>query len=259
MTEQQFSQYEAANAQAEPAVDPWRNEVQDRLAHYKRRRGRRIEGAFTMRFPFPADEAVETAVAVETTPAVVEPVETVGEETRQPEIQIDVPPVDIEAQAVATETGADTAILQDDDKLAIADPVLEAPAAPEPEPEPFVDTIVRPRPKRKVIAFPKHFSVAPQVGNQLADPVTSEVPRILDVPEELQAIPTTPFLDGLQLDPVKSAIDPRDREHLDLPFRAVRVAQRVFAGVIDAAVTGMGAAIFAGVVYKIIPQLPVTK
>jgi len=259
MTEQQFSQYEAANAQAEPAVDPWRNEVQDRLAHYKRRRGRRIEGAFTMRFPFPADEAVETAVAVETTPAVVEPVETVGEETRQPEIQIDVPPVDIEAQAVATETGADTAILQDDDKLAIADPVLEAPAAPEPEPEPFVDTIVRPRPKRKVIAFPKHFSVAPQVGNQLADPVTSEVPRILDVPEELEAIPSTPFLDGLQLEPATSAADLRDREHVELPFRAVRIPQRVLAGLVDFALTALGVAVFASVAYRVLDRPSLSK
>ena len=67
MTEQQLSQYDAVNESAEPA-DPWRNEVQDRLARYKRRRGRRIEGAFTMRFPFPADDP---AVPVEPSPAAV--------------------------------------------------------------------------------------------------------------------------------------------------------------------------------------------
>ena len=67
MTEQQLSQYDAVNESAEPA-DPWRNELQDRLARYKRRRGRRIEGAFTMRFPFPADDP---AVPVEPSPAAV--------------------------------------------------------------------------------------------------------------------------------------------------------------------------------------------
>ena len=111
-------------------------------------------------------------------------------------------------------------------------------ACAEPEPEPFVDTIARPRPKRKVIAFPRHLSVAPETVYRLADPVTAEVPRILDVPEELEAIPTTPFLDGLQLDLLKPADVARDREHVELPFRAVRISQRVFAGLIDVAVTG---------------------
>ena len=100
------------------------------------------------------------------------------------------------------------------------DLVLEPP--PEPEPEPFVDTVQRPRPKRKVIAFPSHLSVAPQTVYRLADPVTAESPRILDVPEELEAIPATPFLDGLQLDRSDPADEARNREHVELPFRAVQ-------------------------------------
>src|SRR5271165_6988306 len=68
MTEQQLSHYDAVNGSAESA-DLWRNEVQDRLARYKRRRGRRIEGAYTMRFPFPADETV----AVEPSEAAAHP------------------------------------------------------------------------------------------------------------------------------------------------------------------------------------------
>src|SRR5215469_8232461 len=64
MTEQQLSQYDALAASTEPA-DLWRNEVQDRLARYKRRRGRRIEGAFTMRFPFPVDDTAESAPAAQ--------------------------------------------------------------------------------------------------------------------------------------------------------------------------------------------------
>jgi len=209
-----------------------------------------------MRFPFPAEEIVDQVTAAEAVSSAVEPLGVAPEEVLTPVAPEENPHVSDQSE------GAAAALLEEEpdaeqSPVAVdsADLVLE----PIPEPEALVDTAPRPRPKRKVIAFPRHLSVAPESVYRLADPVTSEVPRILDVPEELQAIPTTPFLDGLQLDPVKSAIDPRDREHLDLPFRAVRVAQRVFAGVIDAAVTGMGAAIFAGVVYKIIPQLPVTK
>ena len=137
------------------------------------------------------------------------------------------------------------------------DLVLEP--APEPEPEPFVDTVQRPRPKRKVIAFPSHLSVAPQTVYRLADPVTAESPRILDVPEELEAIPTTPFLDGLQLDRADPADEARNREHVELPFRAVRVSQRVVAGLIDVAVAGIGVAVFAAVALRILANPPLTK
>jgi uncharacterized RDD family membrane protein YckC len=75
----------------------------------------------------------------------------------------------------------------------------------------------------------------------------------------LEAIPTTPFLDGLQLDQVNSADVSRDREHVELPFRAVRVSQRVFAGLIDLAVVGVGTAVFAGVAFKVLARPPLTK
>ena len=48
--------------------DVWRNEVQARLERYKRRRGRRIEGAFTMRFPFPPEEPAAAAPEEEDEP-----------------------------------------------------------------------------------------------------------------------------------------------------------------------------------------------
>src|ERR1019366_3663923 len=154
MTEHQFSAINAVENPAEPAADLWRHEVQARIAGYKKRRGRRVEGAFSMRFPFPADEVV----------AAIEPAEEVS---------------------------------------AIAEPAIGPEAGiPEAEPEGYIDTVPRPRPKRKVIAFPRHLSAAPETVYRLADPVISEAPRILDVPEELEAIPTTPFLDGLQLDQV---------------------------------------------------------
>ena len=257
MTEQQFSPSTAADNSAEPAADLWRREVQSRIARYKTRRGRRIEGAFSMRFPFPADEIDESVAAAESVSPIAEPAVAISEEAVTPAAPN-------RSSQVSEQTEADLTVLAEDcdtEKQQIREESIELVLEPvtEPEPEPYVDLVPRPRPKRKVIAFPKHLSVAPETLYRLADPVTSEVPRILDVPEELQAIPTTPFLDGLQLDPMKSANDSRDREHVELPFQAVRVSQRVFAGIIDVAVAGIGVAIFAAVAYKILPQLSITK
>jgi uncharacterized RDD family membrane protein YckC len=255
MTEQQSSQYESVNHSAEPAEDIWRNELHDRLTHYKRRRGRRIEGAFTMRFPFPADDALELANPTETATAVAEPAEVLPAESDQSEVQVAAPEV---GSSTETHSSDRPNILCDETPEANDDLVLESPATPEPEPGPFVDTIVRPRPKRKVIAFPKQLSVPPEQVYRLADPVTTEVPRILDVPEELQAIPTTPFLDGLQFETPAPA-EPRDHEHVELPFRPAHTSQRVLAGVVDGAVVGIGVAVFAGVAYKILARPPLNR
>ncbi|HEY4931778.1 MAG TPA: RDD family protein [Terriglobales bacterium] len=261
MTEHQFSAINAVENSAEPAADLWRHEVQARIAGYKKRRGRRVEGAFSMRFPFPAEEVVEPVEPAEAMPVVAEA--ALEASTRIPEEDlVPGPPVrffevrdllqndstDVVAEQIAeTENGAP----------GVVELVLEP--LPEPEPEPYIDTVPRPRPKRKVIAFPRHLSAAPETAYRLADPVISESPRILDVPEELEAIPTTPFLDGLQLDQVNPADASRDREHVELPFRAVRVSQRVFAGIIDVTVTGVGVAVFAAVALKVLAKPPLTK
>jgi uncharacterized RDD family membrane protein YckC len=261
MTEQQFSALNAVDSPAEPAAELWRHEVQARIAGYKKRRGRRVEGAFSMRFPFPAAEIVEPAEPDEAIPAVAEAASETS--TRIPEEDL-VPGPPVRFYDVRD-------LLQNDSADVVAEQVAETENAapdvvelvleplPEPEPEPYIDTVPRPRPKRKVIAFPRHLSIAPETHYRLADPVTSESPRILDVPEELEAIPTTPFLDGLQLDLANPADAARDREHVELPFRAVRVTQRVFAGLIDVAVVGVGVAVFAAVAFKVLSRPPLTK
>ena len=257
MTEQQLSQPSAADSSAEPAADLWRSEVQSRIARYKTRRGRRVEGAFSMRFPFPVEEIVEPVETLEVAAPVAEPVEEIPEEVLTAEEPAELMQVSEMPQTTAAETAEEAIAEVEESAAEVVVPELEL--APEPEPEPFVASVNRPRPKRKVIAFPCHLSVAPEMTYRLADPVNSESPRILDVPEELEAIPTTPFLDGLQLDPVNSADASRDREHVELPFRAVRVAQRAFAGLTDIAVTGVGVAVFAGIAYKILAKPALTK
>jgi len=211
-----------------------------------------------MRFPFPADEVaepVETAAAVPSISEMPEvfPEEGLTSQAAEEYLQIDEPVPTVESELT------EEPVAEENESVASGSVDLVLEPTPEPGPEPFVDTVPRPRPKRKVIAFPRHLSVAPETFYRLADPVTSESPRILDVPEELEAIPTTPFLDGLQLDQVNSADAARDREHVELPFRAVRVSQRVFAGVVDVLLVGVGGAVFAGVAWKVLAKPPLTK
>ena len=258
MTEPQFTAIEATDHSAEPVANLWRNEVQERIAGYKKRRGRRVEGAFSMRFPFPADEPEEAGGVAELTSPFVEPLKAFAEEVDTQQAAVECPQFIELPTATAIGTAEETVAEAPADK-ATEDAIAVLELVPEPEPEPFVDTTPRPRPKRKVIAFPKHLSVAPETVYRLADPVTSEVPRILDVPEELEAIPTTPFLDGLEFDVANAGAESRDREHVELPFSAVSVAQRVFAGAIDVAVVSIGVAVFAAVAFQTLSRPAVTK
>ena len=89
--------------------------------------------------------------------------------------------------------------------------------------------------------------------------MTTEVPRILDVPEELEAIPTTPFLDGLQFESPTAPVEPRDHEHIELPCRPASISQRTFAAVVDVTVAGGGVAMFAAVASRILDHPSLTK
>lgn len=260
MTEQQLTSIDASGEPSEQA-DLWRNEVQDRLERYKRRRGRRIEGAYTMRFPFPVEEVAEPEVAPEPTAAEVPSAqEFVSDEIAQPETNIESAELPEPGVRVAVELVkqliAEMPALAPEAISENVDLVLERMPARDDEPAPLVDSVPRPRPKRKVIAFPRQQSVVAEAEYRLADPVTREIPRILDVPEELEA---TPFLDGLQLDLPKDSVVVNDREHVELPFRAVAISRRAMAGLVDFAVAGVGAAIFAAAAYKTLADPPITK
>jgi len=57
MTEQQSLRSDPDADSSPRRDDLWRSEIADRIAGYRHRRGRRVEGAFSMRFPFPPTEA----------------------------------------------------------------------------------------------------------------------------------------------------------------------------------------------------------
>ena len=266
MTEQQMLRSDATDSSQPEEL--WRNEIQARVARYKTRRGRRIEGTYSMRFPFGASEAEEPtatqSVAIDLTTASIEgpELETAADAR-----------VAVEPPAVAT-----TAVLEPElsdageDKLEAAlEPVdsrdtastiqVEEPEPGhefllEPDPEPLPPPPPRPAIKRKVIAFPRQATNLEE-GHRLADPVFPEQPRILDVPEELEPFPTTPLLDGLQL--AASPSTAHSADHVDLPVAPATLSRRVLAGIVDCAVVLGGCAAFGAASYKLLPPLQPSK
>jgi uncharacterized RDD family membrane protein YckC len=251
MTEQQPLRSEAAADSGHPAMDVWREEIHSRVSRFRTRRGRRIEGAFSMRFPFPPPGPVASPPVADVQAQSPEQDVKVDESANQvaattetvstPVLTVESPQSKPESLVVATQPSADP----------VTPPLPQADPWPQPAIQP------RPRPKRKVIAFPRQAGT-PETVHRLADPVLPEQPRILDVPEELEAFPTTPFLDGLQCESATrtSAVPP---EHIELPFRSVSLSQRLCAALVDCSLVAVAAIVFALISHKMLPNLAFTK
>jgi uncharacterized RDD family membrane protein YckC len=280
MTEQQALPTDPAGT-SEGNDDLWRKEIHARVAGYRTRRGRRVEGAFSMRFPFPTAAGQESAlipdIVLEEVPPQAgeakyelastaarsaEPVATLILEaaTLEPAADVDLAtlePASMECPAPALElrvVEVKAAPEVEADAIAASAPVPSFEPEPErerPAPAP------RPRSRRKVIAFPRQ-TPEPEVFHRLADPILPEQPRILDVPEELEAFPSTPLLDGLELGPNARQAPPA-ADHIELPFAAAPVAQRLYAGAIDCAMVLAGSAVFGAVAYKMLPKMSFSK
>jgi len=257
MTEQHSSLDDSGEA-----PELWRDEVQSRLERYKRRRGRRIEGAFSMRFPFPPEEtaAVQATAALEplTDP---EPVALAFDnrlvESARPELPIEEPE--------EVEPGEDNASPAPESVTVPAEVVSVAAAAHELQPKseeppiPVIELPPRPQPRRKVIAFPAPAYAAPvEMARRIADPVQPEQLRILDVPEELQAVPATPFLEGLLDAPAPPPASIRT-DAVELPRTPARGARRAGAALIDIVLTLAGTGVCAAVAGRFVTELPSTK
>jgi uncharacterized RDD family membrane protein YckC len=242
--------------------DVWRDEVQARLERYKRRRGRRIEGAFTMRFPFPPEEPAATASAEENQEPAAEPFASADLAIDLAVTEnSDISPIALEPPSEAEE------ILADEQKAEVDKPSVSAVVAspapakePEPKDEPLrlIELPPRPLPRRKVIAFPKPPQAQSEFIRRIADPVQPEQLRILEVPEELQAMPATPFLDGLLDAPPAFAPELRS-DGLELPCPTLRASRRISGAAIDAALTLAGAGMFAAASARFLPGLPPMK
>jgi uncharacterized RDD family membrane protein YckC len=261
MTEPQYFRSEDPGDPVQPNTDVWRKEIHSRVSRFRTRRGRRIEGAFSMRFLFPPAEPVPSTPAIEF-------------EMMTPEHAIPVAEITNAAEPIANivSTGE-----LPDSAYASAEHPAEAPPKPLavegktetefpveaaallPEAEPWLQPVIqqRPRPKRKVIAFPRQAGASEAI-HRLADPVLPEQPRILDVPEELEAFPSTPFLDGLQFE-VRQQTPAPPSEHIELPFRVVSRTQRVYSALVDCSLVASAVAVFALICHKMLPNLALSK
>lgn len=201
-----------------------------------------------MRFPFPPHDSVVSMQSPEAPEQSPEQAVTLDEvvnqvaiatETSTPALTAESPQLMPDPVMVATQTPAD-----------VVPPLPEADPGPQPAIQP------RPRPRRKVIAFPRQGT--PETGHRLADPVLPEQPRILDVPEELEAFPSTPFLEGLQFElATRTSAFPAD--HVELPFRSVSLSRRVCAALLDCSLVAVAALVFALIGHKMLPTLALTK
>ena len=258
MTEPQYFRSEEAGDPVQPNADVWRKEIHSRVSRYRTRRGRRIEGAFSMRFPFPPAEPVAFTPAVDS--SVVSP----GD---------DIPVADVRSAAEPAASLVSTQELPELEHASAEDPAestqkpvavdiepaADAAAAPLTQSEPGLPPVIqpRPRPKRKVIAFPRHAGASAAIY-RLADPVLPEQPRILDVPEELEAFPSAAFLDGLQFEATQQT-PAVPSEHIELPFRVVSRTQRIYSALVDWSLVVVAAGIFALICHKMLPNLALSK
>jgi len=278
MTETQYSRPETPDDSGQPSKDIWRKEVHSRVARFRTRRGRRIEGAFSMRFPFPPTEPVAATPAASLGSSSLQSNVSVGELAVATADESETGLIDV--AAVSPQLTAESVAASDPPEFTAASvAVQETPAPPEshvveaeasseatpphfPEAESAPPPVMqpRPRPKRKVIAFPRQPGTA-DTGHRLADPVLPEQPRILDVPEELEAYPSTPFLDGLQFEPTPSVSAPLpDRlDHVELPFHAAGLPQRIYAAFVDCSIVAVAAFVFAFIGHKMLPDLVLNK
>ncbi len=282
MTEQQMLRSDTSDSL--PSADElWRDEIQARVARYRTRRGRRIEGTYSMRFPFGPEEPETPTTSHPSANAVVDsepeidefshhqvaalddvlglPVEgATPEVSYSPTVQMTAvelieEPAEISTQVAEPEPdGSSHFTVEPESELEISE---ASDFSLEPDLEPLPPPLPRPPAKRKIIAFPRQATNQEEVY-RLADPVVPEQPRILDVPEELEPFPTTPLLEGLQLGAAQQSAVPSP-DHIELPFQAASISRRLGAGLLDFTIVAAASAAFGGVAYKILPQLQPTK
>jgi uncharacterized RDD family membrane protein YckC len=140
----------------------------------------------------------------------------------------------------------------------IEEPWPEEPAASEaqPEPEPENDFVAPEPPPResRILEFPRQLYFPP--ASELAEPMVDRL-RILDVPEAVENSEPAPLAD-IALEAEQSQEEPAPPS-FELPLQVAPFAVRVFAGLMDALIVAVSAALFAMTALKIGVELPHSK
>jgi uncharacterized RDD family membrane protein YckC len=103
----------------------------------------------------------------------------------------------------------------------------------------------------KIIKFPRHAMLAPSI-EELAEPIMDR-PRILEAPEEVD---TASPLSDISVAPEQEQYPAVEFE---LPLQVAPMSRRVFAGLVDALIVLLGAAVFVLIVLKAGVPMPPAK
>ncbi|HEU5400921.1 MAG TPA: RDD family protein [Terriglobales bacterium] len=280
-----------------PAVDPqsdqWRDEVSSRVQNYRRRRSRNSGDEYSLRLDFnePAQPSVAQAAIAHVTAerpidpdvscdinyfrrtnAATAPVYESEPDTYAPEPEFDpdyftISDALIEAPSSATPS-LDGAMTHSHDSSISVDPQSALAAQPEQislddarwgfDPEETVAASEDPE-SGNLIVFPTQPTYqVPTVAYELGEPVL-ERPRILDVPEDVLPTIQGPLFPEIQLDFEKEDVADPNRPSIDVPLQVAMINQRVFGGIVDAAMVLCGFGAFSAAFFEIVSNVIYTK
>jgi uncharacterized RDD family membrane protein YckC len=110
-----------------------------------------------------------------------------------------------------------------------------------------------------VIVFPTQPTYQlPTITYELGEPVL-ERPRILDVPEDVLPNIQGSLFANIRLDAEKQEIADPNRPSIDVPLQVAMINQRVFGGIVDAAMVLCGFGAFAAVFYQMVSNVSYSK
>lgn len=203
----------------------WRDQVASRVNNYRERRGRKLEGEFSMRFDF-------------------EPLPERQDLAREP-----IPPPDpLPDISFASPDAAHEADLSFLD----TEPVASPPPQDPPPPDWTALSARTEEANTNLIEFPRSATLIPVY--EVAEPVLDK-PRILDVPEQ----PAYPTISGpLFADLTFSDLAPHEPppEVFGPPVPIATIQQRVFAALIDGTLVATGIVLFLVVVLSLMDSVP---
>ena len=270
-------------AETMPAVDPfpeeWRDEVTSRVQSYRRRRGRSGAAEYSMRLDFnstPAPTAAQAAIAHIIAERPVDPEvscdinffrrsNTAPAPVYEPEPEIYAPEPDFDPEhAIETETET----VKESEEPAAKAVTVESEPVSEPEQISLDEARWGFGPDEaagenaesgNVIVFPTQPTYQlPTVTYELGEPVL-EHPRILDVPEDVLPNIQGSLFANIQLDTEKEEIANPNRPGIDVPLQVAMINQRVFGGIVDAAMVLCGFGAFAAVFYQMVSNVSYSK
>ena len=206
--------------------EDWRDQVASRVNNYRERRGRKLEGEFSMRFDF-------------------EPLPERQDLARQPIPPPD-PLPDISFETPLATAGTDLSFLD------AVDPVTAPPPQDPPAPDWSALSAHAEDANTNLIEFPRSATLIPVY--EVAEPVLDK-PRILDVPEQ----PAYPTISGpLFADLSFSDLTPHEPppEVFGPPVPIATIQQRVFAALVDGTLVATGIVLFLVIVLSLMDSVP---